>query len=195
MFNTEILDALVSSSGCHKQRALAQFNRASGVALGLLGWVDPITLNNEHYRYVEVEACLNTDRVRGTVDDFTVYNPDDEPVKDVFETELNAQAQTKVLKEYPISRQMNIMRNLLMAMAAKLDMTHENSPELNELREMSGYIDEILDNNASRKEHFAASPDYNYISVEDNEAEYEATLDGGLHEVYGSRTTSLIQGV
>ncbi len=195
MFNTQMIDALVASSGCQKQRALAMFNRASGVALGLLGWVDPITLNNEHYRYIEVEACLNTDRVRGTVDDFTVYNPDDEPVKDVFETELNAQAQTKVLKEYPISRQMNIMRNLLTAMAEKLGMTHETSPELNELREMSGYINEILENNASRKEHFATSPDYNYISVEDNEAEYEATLDGGLHEVYGSRTTSLIQGV
>lgn len=189
------LKALVASATCEKQRALVQFNRASGAAIGILGWVDPITLNNEHYRYVEVEACLSTDLVRGTIDSFEVYNPEEIETPEVFEVTLNTQAQTKVLKEYPISRQLNILRGVLTTIVDQLGISSEENPAVNELREMNGYIEEVLENNAARKEYFAESENFIYVSDAEAAANYEATLDGGLHEIYGARTTSLLPGV
>jgi len=195
MFSNEVLSALVDSASCKKVRALAQFNRASGAAIGILGWVDPITLNNEHYKYLEVEACLSTDMIKGTIDSFEIYNPAEIETPEVFEITLDTQAQTKVLKEYPISRQLNVLREALTAIVDQLGISTDDNPAIKELREMNGYIDEILENNAARKEYFAESEDFIYVSDAEVAANFEATLDGGLHEIYGARTTSLLPGV
>lgn len=191
----EMLKALVTAASKEPSRALAMFNRTSGAAIGLLGWVDPITLNNEHYAYVEVEAVLSTDNIRGTIESFEIYNPSEEEVQEVHETALNTQAQEKILKVYPVGEQLNIMRNLLLEMVSVLGVKEDDLVALGPFREMNGYIEEVVANNNARKEYFASSPDYVYISDEDAASKFETTLDGGLHEIYGARRSQLLPGI
>lgn len=191
----DVIAALAGVGESQKQRALAFFNKASGAAIGILGYVDPSTLNNEHYTYVEIQCDLFNDRIRGTLDNYEIYNPENEEIPTIDEAALNAQAQAKVLSEYPLARQLNVLRDVVKTIVEQLDLKAADHPAIAALQEMDGFIEDVLQNNTSRKNYFANSPDFNYVSDEQLAEKLEAQLEGGLHEVYGARRVELLPGV
>ncbi|MNC35634.1 hypothetical protein D3C87_1951550 [compost metagenome] len=52
---------------------------------------------------------------------------------------------------------------------------------------MNDYIVEVKTANNLRKEFYAGSSDYIYITLADEAAAEEAQLEGGLHEAYGAK--------
>ncbi|MNN86373.1 hypothetical protein D3C81_2037840 [compost metagenome] len=50
---------------------------------------------------------------------------------------------------------------------------------------MNDYIDDVKAANKTIKAAYIANPDFEFITIEQEQAEHEAKLDGGLHELMG----------
>lgn len=178
-----VIDSALFERASGTQRVLVQFNKVNGTIITHMGWIDPETLNNDYYLYEEVELDPSTETVVGSYGNLQVVKIAEQPLT-ITEVGLNALAAAKITKEYTVEDQLNIMARLLQKLAETNGVEHE------ELAEMIDYIDEVRQANALRKESYAASADYNYISDEQAQATVEQQLEGGLHEAYGPRSVT-----
>lgn len=174
-------------------KVLLQFNKISGAHTAVLGWVEPATLNNEYYIYVVHENFdFQEDEVRGNYPDYEVVRRVDAPLM-MFEAQLDLSAQQKITKRYPVINQLNNVGNAIVEIGRVVQSILGDHPDLAlvdalvVLDEMNDYITEVKQANKLRKEHYAASPEFVYVSLEQEYADQEAQLEGGLHEAYGPK--------
>ena len=196
-----------------RMKALLQFNKVNGALTMVLTALDPSTLNQEYYTYVETEFDFENDKVvskvdntkPGTVNDWVVMAKADLP-QEVYEEQLDSLARDKITKLYPVIQQVNLVGKAVVALdenivavGQRLDKiiellgeSKEHPPLLlqsvvGDLVEMQSYIAEVKQANALRKEYFKESDAHVFISSEDAQAQLDAVLEGGVHEAFGAR--------
>jgi hypothetical protein len=158
----------------NRQPRLLQFNKLTKAFITAISPVDPSWLNTEHYYYSEeVQFDQDHEVVVGNWDDWSIELIADQPFE-VREDDLNILARERILKAYPMESQLNILGDLLEAIAD----TH--SIECEELKAMNDYIDEVRRVNTLRKEFYKESPDYNYVSSEDFESNLRIKYEGAI---------------
>ena len=176
---TAILDTLPADS----TQAWAQFNKITGEFTGIFQKVDVSTLNQEYYDYVEIEINLETQRVEGKRDDFTIVNISETPQVQ-YEIALDNQAQGKIDKVYGIYARLEMIDRMIGLLCEKLEVHDED------FTEMRDYIDEVFRVNNIIKEAVANDPAYKYISIAEQLEKADAQIEGGLHEFFGPRQTT-----
>lgn len=163
--------------------AILQFNTITGKFITALTG-DIATLGaKDLFTYIEAEWDFTNDTVIGNYPDYHVIDSRALPTT-IYESALDAVARDKITKEYPVIQQVNILGRAIMALSEKLGLDQE------ELVDMLSYIDQVKQTNSVTKQAYQESQDYDYVSIEQETADYEATLEGGVHELYGARTAA-----
>lgn len=176
-----------AEGGETKQKMLAQFNRVSGAPVSLISWVDPKALNNDDYIYVECYGSPFNDRIVGTVDKFEIKSEEE---MDFLVTEgyLDEAAIDRITKKYPLVRQVNNIRKLMLKLCEVIgDESLLESEEFQEMFEMDDYIKEVLRVNKAKKQYYEETEGFEYVSNERMEQEFDATLEGGVRDAFGPR--------
>lgn len=160
------------------QKMLAKFNAYSGAFLTCMGVVDLAYLNTDNYTYVEVEIDPITQMVVGTKDNFQIVDKATAKTK-IYESQVNTLCKTKIYKRFQLEVQLDILRNVIAEIAEKVGVENES------LMDMNDYIDDVKRANKVLKQSYIDNPDFEFITIDQEAAEQEAKLDGGLHEQYG----------
>lgn len=164
-----------------KNKVLLQFNKITGAHVGTLSWVEPSTLNQEYFLYVEHDDFdMEHDVVVGNHPEFQVVDRRSRP-QPIFESGLDAIARDKITKRYPVVQQVNVLGRAILKLSEHLGV------EQVELTDMLDYINEIKRVNALQKQSYMDNSAYEYISIEAEEAAAAERLEGGLHEAYGAK--------
>lgn len=174
-----------------KSRVLLQFNKLSGAFTTAISYVDPATLNNDHYVYVEAEYDFENDLVEGKYPDFKIIHRFEAKPK-ILERELEEALRQKITKRYPVIKQVNTLSHAITAVAEvvqrQLAEPDEKLAEAVEaLLEMRDYIAEVRQAHDNRVAFYQQTDEVEFISNEDLDKVFEEQLEGGLHEVYGPR--------
>jgi len=159
--------------------ALAQFNKLNNMFTMVLGTVpDMSLLNHDYYLYKEIEIDIDNETVVGTYDNFSIVNIHEQPLE-INEDMLNELARNKIVKEYPIEKQLTIIGNTIerLADAAGVDST--------DIKIMNDYINEIKRANAIRKQFYANSTEYNYKSTEELDEMIATKYEGSIQAYEG----------
>lgn len=181
--NNETLNAMAVPD---RQPALLFFNKANGIWLNAIPYVDPQTLGgHDHLTFVAADMSMTEDTVIGEYPDFKVIAKSDIPPT-VTESQLDAAMSAKITVRYPVVQQVNVLGRALL----KLAEIHGITAELSELNEMLSYIDLCKDNNRTQKEFYRESTEYSYITNAELADLESSRFEGGLHEALGPRTIS-----
>lgn len=162
------------------QTMLAQFNKASGAYVNVFQLVPLEVLNNEHYVYVEVEIDIATQRIEGVYTNFKIVDIATSATK-IYESQVNNACKEKIYKRFQPEVQLDILRVVLATVCEKLEITDEAFDDMND------YIDGVKRANKVLKQAYIDNPDFQFITIAEEQAESEAKLDGGLHEVMGPK--------
>lgn len=177
-----------ASEDTERVKALGVFNKVSGAPIVIMQYVDPTTLNNDDYSYVEVEASITNDTIVGDIDNFEIVGRDEAPPI-VYERAMNQQATDRVTKEYPLVAQINILRDVVTFLTESLEIEGKDEhPAIQALKDMNDYIADVLEINTARKAYYAESDAVNYMSSEDEALEFERATEGAIREQLGYRT-------
>lgn len=160
--------------------AVLQFNTITGAFITATTGDIKTLGGKEHFTYIEAEWDFTHDAVIGKYPNYQVVDSRTLPTV-VYESSLDMIARDKITKEYPVIQQVNILGRAIMKLSVELKIDQE------ELLEMFSYIDQVKQTNAITKEEYKESPAYDYISLEQQAADFDATLEGGVHELYGAR--------
>lgn len=160
------------------QRMLAVFNAVSGAYVNCIGVVPLSVLNTNNYSYVEVDIDPNTQRIEGVLTNFSVVDIATSVTK-IYETQVNNLCKSKIYKRFQLEVQLDILRTAVAQLCEKAGIVNDA------LIDMNDYIDDVKSANKKIKAAYIANPDFKFITIEDEQAEHEAKLDGGLHEIMG----------
>jgi len=177
---TDLTNALDSVIPNGTQTMLAQFNAASGIYINVISVVPLEWLDTEHYDYVQVEIDIKTQRVEGVKDNFRIVDIASSKTK-IYETMVNNQCKEKIYARFQLEVQLDIIRDVVTQLADKSGLLHDA------LADMNDYIDGVKRANKILKQSYISNPDFEFITIEQELAETEAKLDGGLHEVMGPK--------
>lgn len=167
-----------------RTKSLAQFNKLNKVFITVLGMVEDIALlNHDHYLYREIMIDEANEKVVGNYDSYQIVPIAEQPTE-ILEDQLNILARQKIISEYPVARQLNVISELLERMADSAGI------ECEALKTMNDYIREVRQANLLRKGFYESDPDYQYISNEKFEQLEALKLEGGIAD-YGSAVTNL----
>ena len=169
------LDSVVPNG---PQKMLAVFNAVSGAYVNCIGLVPLSVLNTNNYTYVEVEIDINTQRIEGVLSSFKVVDIATSATK-IYETQVNNLCKDKIYKRFQLEVQLDILRTAVAELCEKTGVVNEA------LLDMNDYIDDVKAANKKIKAAYIANPDFQFITIEEEQAEHEAKLDGGLHELLG----------
>lgn len=169
------IDAVIPTG---KQPMLAQFNAASGAYVNCIGVVPMEFLNTVHYKYVEIEIDVITQRVDGIYDNFKIVDIATAKTK-IYETQINNLCKEKIYKRFQPEVQLDILRVALAELCEKLG--HQSDA----LLDMNDYIDDVKRANKVLKQSYITNPDFEFITIEQEQLDSEAKMDGGLHELIG----------
>lgn len=156
--------------------AYAQFNKLNKKFITVLGTVeDPSMLNQDMFLYRDIEIDLYEETVVGDYDNFSIVANADQPLE-ITEDSINELARERIVKKYPLEKQLSIIGDLLVRLA------DASGIEATDAKEMTAYIDEIKRANAIRKQFYADNPDYVYWSTEELNAKLAEMFEGGIDE-------------
>jgi hypothetical protein len=178
MTDTAIAIDSVTPKGTTKM--LAQFNSTSGAYINVIGVVPLDWLDTEHYDYVEIEIDIKTQKVEGVKDNFRVVDIAVSKTK-IYETMVNNQCKEKIYARFHLEVQLDLIRDVVTKLADKAGLLHD------ELADMNDYIDGVKRANKVLKQAYISNPDFEFVTIEQEMAEHDAKLDGGLHEVMGPK--------
>jgi len=165
-------------------QSLAQFNKLNGTFITVLGMVDDVSLlNHDFYDYKEISIDPYNETLVGTYDNFEIVNIHEGSLE-INEDMLNELARNKIVKEYPIERQLSVLGSVLEKLADTANIESE------ELKEMNDFINEIKRTNKIRKEFYANNPDYDYKSTEELDELIEKKYEGSI-QAYNGQFTSI----
>jgi len=172
-------------SNLERTTALAQFNKLNGKFTTVLGMVEDISmLNHNFYDYRKVEIDLYNETVVGNYDNFEIVNINEGNLE-ITEDMLNQLARDKIVKEYPIERQLTVLGKTLEKIADSLSLE-----DIDDIKEMNDYINEVKRVNSIRKEFYKNNPDYDYKSTEDLDRLISEKYEGSI-QAYNGEFTSL----
>lgn len=161
----------------NRQPALAQFNKLNKKFTTVLSMVDDISmLNHDLYLYHEIEIDFDQEDVRGTYDNFEVYDINATPL--MTEDALNALARNRIIDRYPLESQLSILGSTIERLADNAGL------EAEDLKEMNDFITEVRRANGIRKEYFRNNSQVQYKSTEDIDREIAEKYEGAIQE-YG----------
>ena len=100
----------------------------------------------------------------------------------ITETELDADCQDKIFREYRYYHQLNVVYGVLDKL---IEASTIDESLLGEYRSMRQYIDSIVSNNERYKMAYATQDGYEYRDKAKEREVLNAQLEGGLHEVLG----------
>ena len=156
--------------------AYAQFNKLNKKFITVLGTVeDPSMLNQDMFLYKDIEIDLYEETVVGDYDSFTIIANADQPLE-ITEDSINELARERIVKKYPLEKQLSIIGDLLVRLA------DASGIEATDAKEMTAYIDEIKRANAIRKQFYVDNPDYVYWSTEELDNKLAEMFEGGIDE-------------
>jgi len=172
--------------------AVLLFNKLNGlyITANSIGPEDHDKIDTTHFVYRAVKFDFVNDTVEGNLilnadgtftDNFKVVDKSEQATV-VYEQQLNAAAEYKITKKYPVIEQVNVLSRALQLLAEKAKV------DLPELEEMTDYIKLCLDTNKSQKEFYSGNPDVTYITDEERTETNTRRFEGGLHEALGPRT-------
>lgn len=161
-----------------KQKLLAVFNRYSKAYFNVIGIASPEYLNTENFVYIEVDMDIKTQRIEGTADSFKIVDIATAATK-IYETQVNNLCKDKIYKRFQLEVQLDIIRKAVAQLCESAGIVND------ELIDMNDYIDDVKAANKTIKAAYIANPDFQFITIEQEQAEHEAKLDGGLHELIG----------
>lgn len=172
-------------SDLNRTIALAQFNKINGKFTTILSMVDDISLlNHDFYNYKQIQIDLYNETVVGDYDNFEIVNLNEGNLE-INEDMLNELARDKIVKEYPIERQLTILGKTLEKIADSASVT-----DIEDIKEMNDYIDEIKRVNRVRKEFYKNNPDYEYKTTEELDQIISEKYEGSI-QAYDGQFTSL----
>jgi len=172
-------------SNLERTTALAQFNKLNGKFTTVLGMVEDISmLNHNFYNYRQVEIDLYNETVVGDYGNFEIVNINEGNLE-ITEDMLNELARDKIVKEYPIERQLTVLGKTLEKIADSLSLE-----DIDDIKEMNDYINEVKRVNSIRKEFYKNNPDYDYKSTEDLDRLISEKYEGSI-QAYNGEFTSL----
>lgn len=161
----------------NRQSALAQFNKLNKKFTTVLGMVDDVSLlNNDLYLYREIEIDFDNENVRGTYDNYEIYDINEKPL--MTEDALNTLARNRITDKYPLEDQLSILGSAIERLADNAGI------EAEDLKEMNDFISEVRRANGIRKEYFKNNSQVEYKSTEDVAAEIAEKYEGAIQE-YG----------
>ena len=167
----------------NRQPALAQFNKLNKKFTTILSIVeDQSLLNHDLYLYKEIEIDFDNEDIRGTFDDYTIYNVYEQPL--ITEDSINEMARVRITDQYPLEIQLSILGSVLEKVA------DSNNIDCEELKEMNDFINEARRVNKLRKQFYASSPDFRYTSTEEMDAAINEKYEGAIQE-YGTDTRDI----
>ncbi len=174
------------------EKCLAQFNRISGAFICLLSYVDVNTLNQTYYTYAEVNMDTEKQMIKGTYPNFSIVTIAEQPTR-VYERVLRAKCKDKILKEYALDNQLDIIRSVVQHIAELVGKSEGvDIVDLPALQEMNAYIDEVKASNKVLCASYQNRPDYEYVTIAAEQQMIEEQMEGGLHElVYGPRQVNV----
>lgn len=175
---TDLLQQIDSVIPTGKQQMLAKFNAFSGAFITCQGVIDLQFLNTTNYTYVEIEIDPITQKVVGTKDNFQIVDKATAKTQ-IYETQVNNLCKAKIYKRFQLEVQLDIIRQAVAELCEKCGVENEA------LLDMNDYIDDVKRANKVLKQSYIDNPDFEFITIEMEQAEQEAQLDGGLHELYG----------
>ncbi len=160
------------------QKMLAKFNAYSGAFMTVMGLIDLTYLNHDNFVYIEVEIDPTTQMVVGTKDSFQIVDRATAKTK-IYETQVNNLCKDKIYKRFQLEVQLDIIRQAVAALCEKAGIEDEA------LLDMNDYIDDVKRANKVLKQSYNDNSDFEFITIAMEQAEQEAQLDGGLHELMG----------
>lgn len=168
----------------NQQPRIIQFNKLTREFITLMSPVEDMSLLNQvNYEYSD-EVMIDEDNevVVGNADSWEVKAIADLPFE-VKESDLNILARERILKSYPMESQLNILGDVLEKVA------DANAIECEDLKAMNDFIDEVRRVNKLRKEYYANSDEFTYVSDADFESKllqkYKGAIDGYERQLLG----------
>lgn len=175
---TDLMQQIDSVIPTGKQKMLAKFNAYSGAFVTCQGVIDVQFLNTTNYTFIEIEIDPITQKVVGTKDNFQIVDKATTKTQ-VYETQVNNLCKTKIYKRFQLEVQLDIIRQAVAELCEKAGIDNEA------LFDMNDYIDDVKRANKVLKQSYIDNPDFEFITIDMEQAEQEAQLDGGLHELFG----------
>jgi|SRR5579872_100688 len=169
------IDAVIPTG---KQAMLAKFNAYSGAFITCQGVVPLEYLNTKNFTFIEIQIDPVTQKVVGTKDSFTIVDIATSKTK-IYETQVNTLCREKIYKRFHLEVQLDIIRQAVAELLQKVGLEDEA------LFDMNDYIDDVKRANKVLKQSYISNPDFEFITIEAEQAEQDAQLDGGLHELMG----------
>jgi hypothetical protein len=174
----------------NRTKCILAFNRANGVFLVAMSYVDPSKLGGHEFQiFVEDEFDILNDTVVGGLNiaedggytkAYKIVETASLPMT-VYESQFDAAVSTKITKRYPVAEQVNVLGRAINRLSEKVGVEQE------ELAEMLAYIKLVKDTNRVQKEFYRDSPDHIYVSNAELAEQEAATFEGGIHEALGPR--------
>ena len=162
------------------------FNKFTGQYIGLTYGTEEMALDESacdatHFKYKTVEMNPETETWEGDCDNGRVIAIANQATV-ITETELDADCQDKIFREYRYYHQINAIYGVLDQLIAAAGI---DEALLTEYRSMRTYIERIVENNNRYKEAYAQQAGYEYRDKTREREVLNAQLEGGLHEVLG----------
>lgn len=160
------------------QAMLAKFNAYSGAFITCQGIVPLEFLNTTNFTFIEIQIDPTTQKVVGTKDSFEIVDIATSKTK-IYETQVNTLCREKIYKRFQLEVQLDIIRQAVAQLCEKAGIVDEA------LFDMNDYIDQVKRANKILKQSYIGNEDFEFVTIEMEQAEQDAQLDGGLHELMG----------
>ena len=167
-------------------KIIVVFNKFTDEYIGITYATDAMKLNEDaccdvHFKYKTLDMDPEVEVWQGNFADGAVV-PLGQQKTVITETELDADCQDKIFREYRYYHQLNVVYG---ALDKIIEASTIDESLLSEYRSMRQYIDSIVSNNERYKLAYAAQDGYEYRDKAKEREVLNAQLEGGLHEVLG----------
>jgi hypothetical protein len=163
-----------------KSEAWASFNKITGVFCGISQKVDIKKLNHEFFDYRAVNIDIGSEEIIGTLDDFKIVKISEQP-QPIYETSLDNAMYAKMDRVCKVYKRLEIIEKACLNLSKTLNVPNED------LEELCSLISEIRHVNELTKKDFETDTEFNYISIQQELEDFDAEMEGGLHEFAGIR--------
>lgn len=157
------------------------FNKLSGALIGMVnGGGDDFTPQSDYLDYKLVDMNPHTQIWQGDYKTGRLVNIDQTPAP-IYEQGLNERAGVKILKDYPLHKQLNIVIDCISDLLESANITNQQFELMTQSIEQTRVI------NARYKQAYEDSDEHLFISKRQAAQELADKLEGGIHELIGPR--------
>jgi hypothetical protein len=170
-------------------KVILVFNKFTDQYIGMTYGTEAMALAEEncdhtHFKYKTVDMDPETEVWEGNFTTGQII-PLAQQTTVISETELDADCQDKIFRQYRYYHQLNLVYGVLDQLIAAVAL---DEALLTDYRQMQTYIRKIVENNNRYKDAYAQQEGYEYLDKPSERDRLNAQLEGGLHEVMGRST-------